>query len=94
VRLAERSPGLYRLVRDKFYVDEIYYMLVIRPVHVLSRRVLFRVVDSRIVDGLVNLAGHLSRGFSYAIRFAETGQAQSYAFVILAAVAVLLWKAF
>jgi NADH-quinone oxidoreductase subunit L len=94
VRLAERFPAAYRLVRDKFYVDEIYYVLVVHPLHLLSRRVLFRVVDVRIIDGIVNLTGQLARGFSFALRFAETGQAQTYAFVLLAAVALLLWKVF
>jgi NADH-quinone oxidoreductase subunit L len=92
MRLAERFPAAYRTVRDKFYVDEIYYVLVVHPIHVLSRRVLFRIVDVRIVDGLVNLVGHLSRGFSYALRFAQSGHVQTYAFVLLAALAMLLWK--
>ncbi|RPJ42262.1 MAG: NADH-quinone oxidoreductase subunit L, partial [Candidatus Latescibacterota bacterium] len=92
-RLAERFPAAYKLIRDKFYVDEIYYVLVIHPIHVLSRRLLFRVVDARIIDGIVNGTGHLARAFSYAVRFAQTGQAQTYMLVFLAAVAVLLWKA-
>jgi len=91
-RLAERWPGAYKLVRDKFYVDEIYYVLVIHPIHKISRRLLWRFVDVRIVDGLVNGAGHLSRGASYVLRFVQTGQVQTYGFILLAALAVLIWK--
>ncbi|MFH1277668.1 MAG: NADH-quinone oxidoreductase subunit L [Candidatus Eisenbacteria bacterium] len=91
-RLAERFALPYRLMRDKFYVDEIYYMLVILPIHAVSRKLLWRFFDVRIVDGLVNMVGHVTRGGSYVLRFAQTGQVQSYAFVVLAALAVLLWK--
>ena len=91
-RIAEKNPALYKLVRDKFYVDEIYYTLVILPIHVVSRKILWRFFDARIVDGIVNLVGHVSRGASYVVRFAQTGQVQTYGFVLLAAVAVLLWK--
>jgi NADH-quinone oxidoreductase subunit L len=91
-RLAARFPVAYQLVRGKFYVDEIYYVLAIYPIHQISRRLLWRLVDVRVIDGLVNGAGHLSRGASYLLRFAQTGQVQTYGFILLAAAAVLIWK--
>ncbi|MBN1826235.1 MAG: NADH-quinone oxidoreductase subunit L [Candidatus Eisenbacteria bacterium] len=93
-RIAARFPAAYRTIRDKFYVDEVYYLLVVLPLTGISRRLLWRVVDVRFVDGLVNLTGHLTRGASFLVRFAQTGHAQTYGFVILAAVAALLWKVF
>ena len=91
-RVTARVPALYRAVRDKFYVDEIIYILIILPIREISRKLLWRFVDVRIVDGLVNLAGLTTRMSSYLLRFAQTGQVQTYGVVILAAVAVLLWK--
>ncbi len=91
-RIAERHPALYTLVRDKFYVYEAVFAAVIYPVVSLSRRLLWRIVDVRIVDGIVNLAGHLSRGVSYTLRFVQTGQVQTYAFILFTALGIFLWK--
>ncbi len=89
---AIKHPALYALVRDKYYVDEIFYAVIIFPLVLFSRKVLWRIVDMKIVDGMVNLVGYLSRGTSYVVRFAETGQVQTYGVMVLAAVAVILWK--
>ena len=90
--IAEKHPAIYALVRDKFYVDEAVFALVIFPIVAGSRKLLWRVIDARIVDGLVNLVGHVSRAISYTVRFVQTGQVQTYGFVLFAALAILLWK--
>ncbi len=92
VRVAQSLGGLYRLVRDKYRVDELYDAIAVRPTVAFSRRVLFSVVDVRIVDMLVNAVGMVSKLGSYALRFFQTGYVQAYAFVILLGVAAMVYQ--
>src|SRR5262249_5104763 len=46
--------GLYKLVYNKYFVDEIYDAAVVRPTVAGSRELLWKVVDAAGVDGLVN----------------------------------------
>ncbi|MBU1698603.1 MAG: NADH-quinone oxidoreductase subunit L [Candidatus Eisenbacteria bacterium] len=96
--IAERGRhalgGLYKLVLNKYYVDELYNAAIIRPVGTISRNILWKIVDVWIIDGIVNLVGILSRVGSYIIRFMQVGSVQIYALVILAGVIVLLLGAF
>ncbi len=93
-RFAARMAGLYRLVANKYFVDEGYAAAVVRPVQNVSRAFLWRVVDVRVIDLTVNLVGIMSRATSYVVRFAQTGYVQFYAAVVLIGVAILLWVMF
>jgi len=88
--LSRSMAPLHRILANKYYVDEIYDALIVRPVGAFSRRFLWRVVDVWIIDGIVNLVGTASRVASYFVRFLQVGSVQAYALVILAAMIVLL----
>ncbi len=50
--LAEKLSGLYRALFNKYYVDEFYDAVIVRPLVVISDRVLFRIVDAGLIDGI------------------------------------------
>jgi NADH-quinone oxidoreductase subunit L len=52
-RAAPPETGLARLLYRKYYVDEIYDAVFVRPLVWLSDKVLWRVVDQGLVDGLL-----------------------------------------
>ena len=57
-QLAERYADLYRILTHKYYVDEFYDWLIVRPLHVVSEKFLWRVVDAGAIDNvLVNGTG-------------------------------------
>jgi NADH-quinone oxidoreductase subunit L len=91
---AARFPALHRWIENKYYVDEAYRALVVRPIQTVSRSFLWKVVDVKVIDMTVNLVGILSRVTSYAVRFVQTGYVQFYAAVVLVGVVVLLWVMF
>jgi NADH-quinone oxidoreductase subunit L len=91
-RLALRFAGLQRLLAAKYWVDEIYAALFVRPVRALSEGVLWRVVDIRLIDGLVNLLAGSAKAFSYLFRFFQSGYVQTYALVVVLGVLALLWR--
>jgi NADH-quinone oxidoreductase subunit L len=88
-KVARSFGGLYRLARDKYRVDEAYDAAVVRPLVGGSRRVLFGIVDQRVIDALVNLTGIVTRFTGHLVAFVQTGQVQTYALVLLLGVAVL-----
>ena len=77
-----RAPGVYRLLWNKYYVDELYEAIIIRPYVTLSR-IFWQVVDSQIIDGAVNGVGELVRWFGGRVRRLQTGNVQAYALAML-----------
>jgi NADH-quinone oxidoreductase subunit L len=90
-RLAERLGLLYRVVYSKYFVDEIYRALVVRPLVGGSREVLWKSVDVGVIDGAVNGIGARARGIGAALRRLQSGYIRSYAtWVVLGALALLV----
>ena len=58
-RLKARFQGAWTVVYNKYYVDELYDLVVIRPSLAIGR--LFSFFDGRVVDGLVSFAGAVGR---------------------------------
>jgi len=88
--LAQRAPALYRLVDNKFYVDEIYGAVIIAPLLMFSRLFLGGIVDSGIVNGFGKAAGATTRGLGALVRRVQSGNIRSYAgWLALGAAAVL-----
>jgi NADH-quinone oxidoreductase subunit L len=80
--LTASAPGIYRLLWNKYYVDELYDALVVRPYVALSR-LFWQVVDSQLIDGAVNGVGELVRWLGGRVRRLQTGDVQTYAFAML-----------
>jgi NADH-quinone oxidoreductase subunit L len=71
---------LYRLVANKFYVDELYDRVFVRPLVAFSDRVLYRFIDAGLIDGVaVNGTAATLRGLTNGLlKYAQSGFAQSY----------------
>jgi NADH-quinone oxidoreductase subunit L len=90
-RLAQRFRRLLGVVREKFYVDEIYDWLIVKPLWGMSR-LLWRVVDEGLIDGTVGFLAKLMNFISrYILRPLQTGNAQSYAVVMALGAVTLLY---
>ena len=93
-KLAERLPLFHRLLFNKYWIDEIYGALVIRPVHHISV-FLWRIVDEIIIDTIfINGAAFTVELTADVLRFIQTGNVRNYALAVAAAVlalAAVLW---
>jgi NADH-quinone oxidoreductase subunit L len=79
--LAYQLQSVYEVLLNKYYVDEFYNTIVTRPLFWISTIVLGGVVDSFMIDGLVNGAGLTVETGGQLSRRLETGNVQQYAFV-------------
>jgi NADH-quinone oxidoreductase subunit L len=81
---APADTGLARVVYRKYYVDELYDALIVRPLVWLSRVVLWKGVDQGVVDGAaVNGTAKLSRGLGWLGSRLQTGQVGVYVVLFL-----------
>jgi len=81
--------GPYRLLFNKYDIDELYDVVIVRPFTTCSRW-LAQVFDPGVIDGLVNGIAKGARGFSLIWREAQTGNVQHYLAGFLAGTLALL----
>jgi NADH-quinone oxidoreductase subunit L len=90
-RSAPAETGLQRILLRKWYVDELYDAVIVRPLVWLSRQVLWQGVDQGIVDGSgVNGAAKASRALGWLGSKLQTGQVGLYVMVFVAGVVGVL----
>jgi NADH-quinone oxidoreductase subunit L len=88
-KLARSMHGLYTVLLNKYYVDEIYAAAIVRPLLWISTNVLWHTVDEGIIDGTVNGSARLAREAGGKLRELQSGNARSYAsWVVVGAVGV------
>ena len=87
--LAERQKGLYQLVFNKYYVDEIYQALFVNSLKNLGTG-LWRGFDDFVIDGTINGVAYLVGWVSGVMRKVQTGFVQNYAFAMIIGGIVLL----
>jgi NADH-quinone oxidoreductase subunit L len=83
---------LYELVRDKYRIDELYDALIVNPLRAISSGLLARGIDEGLIDGVgVNGTARFVRNVAdRALKYAQTGFAQSYIFAMLVGGALLI----
>jgi NADH-quinone oxidoreductase subunit L len=87
-RIAATAGPFYVLVRNLYWVDELYDAVVIRPFYAVSR--FFRGFDRWIVDGLVNASGVVTELTGQVIKLFQTGLVRNYALLFLLGVVAIL----
>jgi len=88
-KLAASFPALYALVADKFRVDELYDVLFVRP-FVWLARMLWKVIDVLLIDGVLNAGAFLVELTGDALRFLQTGNVRNYALTFLLGIVALV----
>ena len=86
--VAARFPTINRFLANKWYLDEINDKLFVQGSRKLARSVLE--VDSKVVDGVVNLTGLVTLGSGEGLKYFETGRAQFYALIVFGGVIALV----
>jgi NADH-quinone oxidoreductase subunit L len=81
--LAWRLQDFYNLLLNKYYIDEIYDLIVTRPLFWISDMVLNRTIDAEVIDGTAVGAGLTVQASGQIARRVETGNVQHYVFVYL-----------
>lgn len=84
-----KRPALASLSYHKFYVDEIYDAVIRKPLDVISG-FFYKIVDSKMVDGIVNGFGWSTSEASKGLRLLQTGNVGFYIFMMVVGIISLL----
>jgi NADH-quinone oxidoreductase subunit L len=94
-RITAKIHGIYLTVLHKYYVDEGYGLLFVKPLLGLSTVVFWRGMDQSVIDGLVNGAGAASKSIGGELRRMQSGNIRSYAAWVAAGgaavIAYMIW---
>ncbi|MCL5030936.1 MAG: NADH-quinone oxidoreductase subunit L, partial [Bacteroidetes bacterium] len=92
---SKKFKGIYNLLWNKYFIDEVYDAAVVNPIKLGSDKILWNFTDNKLIDGLVNGVASLIEYISRNIRKVQTGVAQIYAVVMMLGIVVaLFWLIF
>jgi NADH-quinone oxidoreductase subunit L len=97
-QLAKSMRGAYTTLLNKYYVDEIYAALIVKPLLWISTNVLWQTVDIRAIDATVNGIAEGASDLGDGVRHTQSGNTRSYAvWVVIGAlviIAIIFWPYF
>jgi NADH-quinone oxidoreductase subunit L len=78
-RIATSIHGLYSAVAHKYWIDELYAWLFVKPLIAISGIVFWRGIDQGVIDAALNGSADSARGLSDEVRHMQSGNLRSYA---------------
>ncbi|MGI4804417.1 MAG: hypothetical protein ACRYFL_06570, partial [Janthinobacterium lividum] len=84
----DRSP-INALAYHKFYIDELYDLIIRKPLDVASK-FFYKIIDLKIIDGFVNGLGKVSIESSRGLRLLQTGNVGFYIFVMVIGIIAMM----
>jgi NADH-quinone oxidoreductase subunit L len=88
--LAKSMRPAYTTLLNKYYVDELYAFLVVRPLLWLSTNIFWKATDVAGIDGTINGIAHGAAAIGDGVRHSQSGNTRSYAmWVVVGAIVVL-----
>ena len=93
--MAAKNKGIYNILWNKYFVDEIYHNVFVAPMYKISLDFLWKIVDVQIIDGIVNGSARAIALSAENLRKIQSGIAQNYALMMLfGIVAIIAWMVF
>ncbi len=89
----KEETGLGRILENKWYVDEIYDAVIVKPVNGLAA-FFNSVIEKSGIDKLVNGVGRLVQYGSRQFRYLQSGLVGNYILLMVLAVVLFIWAAF
>ena len=89
-KIAAALGGFYDAVLNKYYVDEIYAAIFVKPLVDGSSRILWHTVDQGVIDNTLNDSADAAREVSDTVRHMQSGNIRSYAGWVAAGAAAVI----
>ena len=81
---------------NKYYIDELYGALFVRPIVLGSTKILWRGIDATLIDGTINQSAEGAQEASDSLRRMQSGNIRSYAAWVTAGaacvIAYMVWR--
>ncbi len=89
-RMSRSMSGIYNLLMNKYYIDELYDAAIVQPIKLFSTGGLWKGMDAGVVDGAVNGVGLAVQAGSSGLRRSQTGSVRVYAGALFVGVVAIL----
>ncbi|MDW7972036.1 MAG: NADH-quinone oxidoreductase subunit L [Thermodesulfovibrio sp.] len=89
-KLTKSFSGVYKLLWNKYYVDELYYFIFVKPTLWISEKFIEKFTDLKVIEGIVNGIPNLIYRLGLFIRPIQTGQFQQYAIFMIGGIIVFI----
>jgi len=84
--------GIMKLLYDKFYIDELYNMIIIKPVKYFSK-LFYEIIELKLIDNIVEKTGKMTIKTGHTLRFIQNGHVGFYlAAMVIGIILVLLFN--
>ncbi|MFZ3122363.1 MAG: NADH-quinone oxidoreductase subunit L [Thermodesulfovibrionales bacterium] len=90
VMLAQKFNAVYKILWNKYYVDELYSFIIVRPTIWTAKNILIGITDARIIEAIVNGVPKGIGEFSRILRKVQTGLLQHYAAIMAAGLLIIM----
>ncbi len=88
--LKEKFNSLYKVLFNKYYVDEFYNLSFVKPFTLICK-ISYKFFDEIIIDGFLIAIGFILQMVGEILRFFQTGNAKTYAVYIISGIVVIIW---
>ncbi|MDI6738644.1 MAG: NADH-quinone oxidoreductase subunit L [Nanoarchaeota archaeon] len=90
VMLAQKFNTAYKVLWNKYYVDELYSFIIVRPTIWAAKNILIGITDARIIEAIVNGVPKGIGQFSQILRKVQTGLLQHYAAIMALGLLIIM----
>ncbi|MEK7735466.1 MAG: NADH-quinone oxidoreductase subunit L [Nitrospirota bacterium] len=90
VMLAQKFNAAYKVLWNKYYVDELYSFIIVRPAIWTAKNILIGITDAKIIEAVVNGVPKGIGEFSRILRKVQTGLLQHYAAIMALGVLIIM----
>ncbi|MBM3265932.1 MAG: hypothetical protein FJY97_21285 [candidate division Zixibacteria bacterium] len=85
----ETQTGLHRWLLNKYYIDELYDRVIVRPIEQLAW-IFWKIVDVVLIDGLLTIGALIVQGIGSLGRYTQTGVVQHYALIMVIGAVIVI----
>jgi len=85
----EELKPAHKLIYNKYWIDEIYETIITKPLNFISEG-LYKIVDNKIVDGIVNGTGTFVNKVSGGVRYLQSGNIGAYIFLMVISIIAII----
>jgi NADH-quinone oxidoreductase subunit L len=88
--LSQRAGVVYKILKGKYFVDEIYETLIVKPLQGIAR-LSFRIIEILLIDGIVNGIAGFSGGIGRFLLRLQSGYVRTYALWMILGGSLIIW---
>ncbi len=88
--IGRQFAAVHRVLYNKYYIDELYDLILVRPAVWTAKNVLIGFADARIIEAIVNGVPSAIAAMSSGLRRVQTGLMQHYATIMAAGILLII----